>query len=469
MELNTDDPSNQRESYWRHFANAVTSLQFRTTALMVTLTLVVTASVSGYILHHSRRLAQQQHETQLVQSASLLAKATAVTLANEDHAALQRLAEESANGMPLLYVIVSDVDGNQLAVAEHRHSSVLRWIDQNESRRVPIPGTPSFVGGQATAPVFLDITFPISRRSALDENAPPAPTELLGYVRTGMIADSWHRSMSSRLDLVIGISVLATVVAVPLGFFLVRRILAPLDCLSDVMLRFSQGQLDARCDVRRRDEIGRLAGVFNQMADQHRRTHERIVRLNAELEERVAYRTQQLREIASRDPLTGLYNRRHFTEMLDQRFSEALRYRADLSCLMIDLDEFKATNDDHGHQTGDDVLMLVASTISSQLRAADMASRYGGDEFIVLLPQTDTDRAHVLAERIVEQYKRELSARYSNLTVSMSVGIASLKSVGVEDSDALIRLADNALYKAKAAGKNRIVTADEQQPDPAMT
>ena len=113
--------------------------------------------------------------------------------------------------------------------------------------------------------------------------------------------------------------------------------------------------------------------------------------------------------------------------------------------------------------------MLVASTINSQLRAADMASRYGGDEFVVLLPQTDADRAHVLAERIIEQYKRELSVRFSDLTVSMSVGIASLQTLGVEDGDALVRFADNALYQAKAAGKNRIMSADEPQPDPAMT
>jgi diguanylate cyclase (GGDEF)-like protein len=451
---------NAGRSTWRRIAGAAVSLQFRATILVVVLTLAVTAAVSAFILQQSRHLAEQQHDAQLVQAAGLLAKAAAVTLANENQAALQALAEGSADGMPLLYVIISSRDGTQLALAEHRNNHVLRWIGQPGARRVPVPGTPTFVGGEESAPVLLDVTFPITHRDPAASTSTPA--KLLGYVRTGMVADTWHRTMSSQLDLVIGIGVLAALVVVPLGFVLVRRIVAPLDRLSNVMLQFSEGKLDARCPVRHTDEIGRLARAFNDMADHHQRTHERIVRLNAELEERVAYRTQQLRDIASRDPLTGLFNRRQFNEVLSRRFSEAMRYSADLSCMMIDLDEFKAANDEFGHQTGDDLLVLSASTISSQLRAADMASRYGGDEFVVLLPQTDTDRAQVLAERIVERFKRELAVRFPGLTVSMSVGVASLHSLDVGDADALVRAADDALYQAKARGKNRIVTAAEQ-------
>jgi len=195
------------------------------------------------------------------------------------------------------------------------------------------------------------------------------------------------------------------------------------------------------------------------MADQHQQTHERIVRLNAELEERVAYRTHQLRELASREPLTGLYNRRHFNEMLERRFSEAVRYSTDLSCLMIDLDEFKAANDAFGHQLGDELLVLTAGTIMGQLRTADLAARYGGDEFIILLPQTDAERAHVLAERMVERFSRDVAERFPNVRVSMSIGIASLQSLEPKDAESLIRYADRALYDAKKAGKNGIVTA----------
>ena len=141
-------------------------------------------------------------------------------------------------------------------------------------------------------------------------------------------------------------AVIAIAAVIPLGFLLIRRIVSPLATVTHAMRRFSEGRLDVRSGVRRSDEIGRLAATFNCMADQHQRTHERIVRLNADLEDRVARRTKQLRELAVREPLTGLFNRRHFNEMLAQRFSEATRYDGDLSCLMLDLDDFKSVNDE---------------------------------------------------------------------------------------------------------------------------
>ena len=195
------------------------------------------------------------------------------------------------------------------------------------------------------------------------------------------------------------------------------------------------------------------------MADQHQQTHLRIVRLNAELEERVAYRTHQLRELASRDPLTGLHNRRYFSEVLQRCYAEAVRYRTDLSCIMIDLDDFKSANDAFGHQIGDQVLQLAAGTIVGQLRTADVAARYGGDEFILLLPQTDGERAQVLGERFVERFNTELSERVPKSTVRMSMGIASLHNLELDNAEALIQAADHALYRAKSAGKNRIVMA----------
>jgi diguanylate cyclase (GGDEF)-like protein len=164
-------------------------------------------------------------------------------------------------------------------------------------------------------------------------------------------------------------------------------------------------------------------------------------------------RTHQLRELASREPLTGLYNRRHFNETLERCLSEALRYDGDLSCVMIDLDHFKSVNDKFGHHAGDEILVLAANTITNQLRSADVAARFGGDEFILLLPQTDADHATVLTERICEQFRRLLAERIPRVETEMSVGIASVRGGQVTDSDALVRLADHALYQAKADRK----------------
>ena len=439
--------------------DTLSTLQFKATALVVVLTLSVTAAVAGYLLQSSGQLAREQHDEQMVNAAALLAKAAAGPMADGDSDALKALAIESANGFPLLYVIFSGVDGAQLAVAQHRNVEILQKLRGDPADRVPVPGIPVIHAGTDEAPVFLDVTYPITHSEPEWGTSTRHPTRLLGYVRTGMVANAWHRSMSDKLDLLIGVGVLALIVAIPLGFLVIRRIVAPLDGLAAAMLEFSQGDLDVRSRVVRRDEIGRLANAFNQMADQHQQTHGRIVRLNAELEERVAHRTQQLRELASRDPLTGLHNRRHFNETLTQRFAEAARYESDLSCIMIDLDEFKAANDAFGHQVGDDLLVLTARTLTDQLRSADVAARYGGDEFVVLLPQTDARQAHTLSERISERFSREVAEHFPEIPVSMSIGVASLLTTKAEDAESLVRVADRALYEAKAAGKNRLVSA----------
>ncbi len=451
--------SGERRTAWHRFIDTVLSLQCKATGLVVVLTLSVTALVSGYLLRTSARVIQQRHDAQSVQMASMLATAAAPPLAEGDLEALQALADDAADGDPLLYVIFSDVDGRQLAVAQHRGANVLRQFGGATTEHLPVPGRPVSYCGTADVPVFLDVTYPIALREPAAFGVAKTPSRLLGYARTGMVASEWHRSMSSTLDLIIGVGLLATVAAIPLGFVLVRRLVAPLEGLADAMFRFSKGDLDVRSSVARRDEIGRLAMAFNRMADQQKHTQERILRLNEELEKRVAQRTQQLRELASREPLTGLYNRRYFNETLERRFSEALRYKTDLACVMLDLDGFKAVNDAFGHQVGDALLILTATTISSQLRSADVAARFGGDEFIVLLPQTDGDRARALAERIVERLSEDVQERLPQVCISMSIGIASLSDLEIDDAESLVRTADHALYDAKAMGKNRIVSA----------
>jgi diguanylate cyclase (GGDEF)-like protein len=444
----------------QHLAAAVRSLQFKGTALVVLLTLSVTIVVSGYLLRSSGEFARAEHQSHLVHVSKLLARAAAASIEASDNDGLQRLANESANGRPLLYVVFFDDRGGRLATAEHQTAVSLRTLEDTSADQAPVPGRPVARAGPDPTTVYLDVTYPITTKTTgEDPDSSTSGIQLLGYVRTGMIADGWQKTMASKLDLLVGIGTLACLAVVPMGFLLIRRIVSPLDGLAEAMLRFSQGQLDVRSRVHRRDEIGRLAEAFNRMADQHQQTHERIVRLNAELEKRVAQRTQQLRELAAREPLTGLFNRRHFGEMLERRFAEALRYETDLSCLMIDLDHFKAVNDEFGHHIGDEVLQITANTITAQLRTSDVPSRYGGDEFVVLLPQTDGDRARVLAERIVERFVDELARLLSNVHVTMSIGIASLPAAEVHNADQLVRLADQALYEAKSRGKNRIVSA----------
>ena len=126
---------------------------------------------------------------------------------------------------------------------------------------------------------------------------------------------------------------------------------------------------------------------------------------------------------------------------------------------MLDLDDFKQINDTHGHQVGDELLVLTALTISSQLRSADVAARFGGDEFVVLLPQTPLERARVLSERIADKLAAAVREQLPHVAPTVSIGIGSLSETSPDEPDDLIRAADRALYAAKAGGKNRIVGA----------
>ncbi|MDJ0938954.1 MAG: DUF484 family protein [Woeseiaceae bacterium] len=167
------------------------------------------------------------------------------------------------------------------------------------------------------------------------------------------------------------------------------------------------------------------------------------------------------------DVLTGWHNRRYLLIRLREELARASRDGTSLVCLMLDIDHFKAVNDSWGHAAGDSVLRDIAQRIESQVRASDVAARYGGEEFIVLLPDTSIDDAERLAERI----RRAVSGNPIGLPgggetrVTASIGIASvkpearatdLKTIG----EALIARADVALYKAKADGRDRVVTAE---------
>ncbi len=166
---------------------------------------------------------------------------------------------------------------------------------------------------------------------------------------------------------------------------------------------------------------------------------------------------KKLEEQASHDGLTGLYNRRYFQEASERIFSQALRYKQELSCVMLDLDYFKKVNDTHGHAFGDLVLAGFAGLLENRLRKADMLARYGGEEFILFLPNTATDGAAYLAENIRE---RAQNHRYSDgkteISVTCSIGVSSMLPGQVERLEDLLFQADEALYRAKDRGRNRV-------------
>jgi diguanylate cyclase (GGDEF)-like protein len=175
---------------------------------------------------------------------------------------------------------------------------------------------------------------------------------------------------------------------------------------------------------------------------------------NAQLEESLG----RLRTMAATDHLTALANRRHFSTQLEQQYSRAVRYGHDLTCCMCDLDNYKQLNDSLGHQVGDRVLVITAEVIRSMLRLSDTAARYGGDEFVLLLPETDCLQALAAGQRLRERLVDRLACSGPLAgSVTLSMGIASLRRDEPATADALVSMADRALYAAKAAGRDRIV------------
>ena len=161
------------------------------------------------------------------------------------------------------------------------------------------------------------------------------------------------------------------------------------------------------------------------------------------------------------DGLTQVYNRKHWEECLSQEFDRAHCYKHDLALIMFDLDHFKKFNDIHGHQCGDMVLIEVAKTIKSLLRSCDLFGRYGGEEFAIILPETDMSGAADVAERIREAIASnvmEYQGTEVKASVSVGVGIFEEKTRRYED---LIANADSALYHAKSGGRNRTCLAKE--------
>lgn len=176
---------------------------------------------------------------------------------------------------------------------------------------------------------------------------------------------------------------------------------------------------------------------------------------------REALRTQSIR-----DPLTGLYNRRYLGEMLERETRRAVRAAHGLGILMLDLDHFKKFNDTYGHDAGDTVLRETASFLMKSVRAEDIVCRYGGEEFVVILPMADLHASQARAERIRSRI-RELAVLHQGQSVgvvTVSVGVAELPAHGTTPKE-LLEAADAALYRAKREGRDRVMVA---QPPPLM-
>jgi diguanylate cyclase (GGDEF)-like protein len=172
-------------------------------------------------------------------------------------------------------------------------------------------------------------------------------------------------------------------------------------------------------------------------------------------------KTLQLNAVT--DPLTGLYNRRLFSETFEKELNRSRRYGSPLGLVILDLHRFKEVNDKHGHPRGDEVLRAAAATLKKALRTSDSAFRIGGDEFALLLPQTDAEQALALSRRVETVFLEMLSPLQLTVSVSMDHGVATFPQDG-EQADQLIRVADERLYRLKHANHGRTVNGGTRPP-----
>lgn len=176
---------------------------------------------------------------------------------------------------------------------------------------------------------------------------------------------------------------------------------------------------------------------------------------NRQLEEMLG----KVETLAITDPLTGLFNRRRCENVLEKEFSRTVRYKSSLSCLMIDIDHFKRVNDHFGHRTGDAVLREVAQIIRSNCREIDTVARWGGEEFVVLLPETNKEKGLCFATRLIGLISEHGFSDLPGEKITVSIGLASVPDPLLDTGEKLVNASDFALYEAKRKGRNRVECA----------
>ena len=255
-------------------------------------------------------------------------------------------------------------------------------------------------------------------------------------------------------------------------FLMMRSVLTPMRSLQEGTRQIGKGNLNYQVNITSGDEFEFLAQEFGKMAKQ-------LAGFHNEFDLKVQERTKELLDahtelkeldgLVNIDSLTQVANRRSFDTRFEQEWQKMIGTGAQLAVIFIDIDYFKQYNDSYGHQAGDDCLHQVAQMLQQILtRSTDLAARYGGEEFILLLPHTDTSRATQLAQNIqlaLEELRIPHEQSRVSSAVTCSMGIAATLPTAGNTAESLITAADQALYQAKAQGRNQYVITSHPEPN----
>lgn len=254
-----------------------------------------------------------------------------------------------------------------------------------------------------------------------------------------------------------GVLVMVLLTVVLATVYLSRFVIGPIRALVDSSQQLAAGDLTVQVPVRGDDEVAQLAAAFNSMASEIRGNTER-------LEGQVARRTAQLEEanreitlLSVTDALTGCHNRHYLDRQLPHEIDRAGRYGRRLSVVMCDIDHFKSVNDTHGHAVGDAVLRAVGRYLDAHRRAPDWVCRFGGEEFVLVLPETGLEEALGIADRMrLGLSEVAVDADGTPVAVTASLGVATFRMGQNESSETLLRRSDEAMYRSKVGGRDQV-------------
>lgn len=438
-------------------------------AFMLLLTVGLEADGLLYASQTHQRLVELLGE-QARQIAWGLSIASEQEVTNNKPTDLRQIGQDLLRTRNVLFVVFYDADYHPISISHRDPDYKPTGLGRSTARPARLMQVQ-----QGSSPLlgdYVEVLAPILGRPLPGSTSPPpganpAGQRLVGYVDVG-VSQTPEQAQLSRINILAGVIAGAVILAsLPLVFLIVHRIFLPIRQLVSATDKIASGSYDTNVDVDRNDVIGTLARSFNAMSKTVKRQQDDLAaankQLDLELERALADlkdKNAQLEQLAATDPLTGLYNRRHFGRVLEQLFAESSRYGDDLACVMIDLDGYKQLNDRFGHSIGDQLLVVVGQVIAANMRRMDIAARYGGDEFILLLPRATAVEAGAVVERIREDYCRASAAVLKrDIGVGISVGIAAMHPGRPSLPEQLIILADAALYQAKAAGRDRTMIA----------
>ena len=449
-------------------------LQIKSVLVLTCVIVAVVAAGGWYYYRAVREMVWRNNYIHAEQLGKALSFAAETDLRDKRWDCLDDLTRDlvrfEKNSVP--YVAIVDAEGNVVSSAV-RSGQTEPW--QRLFRAGPSKLNLSRHNGR-----YVLITRPIISRDKVW-----LKERLAGGVRMVLDISETKQALVQAKQKILYAAVWIAFFAIPLGYVLINRVLVhPIRRLVHVTRRLAGGDFQARSGLNRRDEVGVLAVAMDDMAAEVTRKRNELLASNERLERKVVERTEELqgknelleesmltlREMAITDALTHLANRRYFNEQLARQFSQASRYDEDLSCCMIDLDHYKEINDTLGHQLGDEVLKITAEEIQAALRDSDVAARYGGDEFVLLLPETSIEDALEVAGRIRIRMARALQKdKRLRVPITVSIGVASLRRDTPQSAEGLVSMADRALYCAKDLGKDRIIAFHQMREQTITT